>query len=334
MIECLFTLDYEIYGNGEGDLKDLVYEPARKLKQIFDQAGAKFVVFVEAAELEKMEMGGTDPAINDVKNQIKELHQQGYEVALHLHPQWCNACHRDGKWDLDYKEYNLCTLPENRITEIIDRSITYLRTTLEVSDYTPISFRAGNWLFQPTMTVAKVLAAHGIRIDSSVFKGGLQHQYGLDYRRAAENGYFWRFQADVNSPDPNGILVEIPIYTKMVPFWKMATAKRISLQQKAYSRRLVFRDKVYRLLDRARFRQPLKLDFCRMTLNELTAMMEDILKEDGQNPESFRPIVAIGHTKDLVDFKTVEDFLFFLREKKIPVSTFKDIYKNRLIVPD
>ena len=31
MIECIFTLDYEIYGNGTGALKDLVYEPAERL---------------------------------------------------------------------------------------------------------------------------------------------------------------------------------------------------------------------------------------------------------------------------------------------------------------
>ena len=28
MIECIFTIDYEIYGNGEGSLQQLVYEPA------------------------------------------------------------------------------------------------------------------------------------------------------------------------------------------------------------------------------------------------------------------------------------------------------------------
>ena len=31
MIECIFTVDYEIYGNGTGALIDLVYEPAKQL---------------------------------------------------------------------------------------------------------------------------------------------------------------------------------------------------------------------------------------------------------------------------------------------------------------
>jgi len=30
MIDCIFTIDYEIYGNGEGSLRELVYEPTQK----------------------------------------------------------------------------------------------------------------------------------------------------------------------------------------------------------------------------------------------------------------------------------------------------------------
>jgi hypothetical protein len=326
MIECIFTIDYEIYGNGEGSLKELVYEPAQKLKDIFDQAGTKIVMFVEAAEMEKIEEFETDYAINDVKHQVKELYKQGHEIALHLHPQWYNARYENGKWALDYSEYNLCTLQKERITEIVDRSISYLRTALAASDFTPISFRAGNWLFQPTVAVANVLAEHGIKIDSSVFKGGLQHQYALDYLPAVRNGYFWKFQDDVNTPDPSGALLEIPIYTQRVPFWKMATKKRISLRQKGSSGSRTAKQRLYRLLDMARFWHPLKLDFCRMTIDELTRMVNTVIREDQQDPTSFRPIVAIGHTKDLTDFETVEYFLSYLDKKGIVVTTFEKIY--------
>ena len=326
MIECIFTIDYEIYGNGDGSLKELVYEPARKLKGIFDEAGAKLVAFVEAAELEMIENSRTDSAINEVKRQVKELYQQGHEIALHLHPQWYNARYESGGWVLDYTEYNLCLLPEKRITEIVDRSISYLRAVLADPDYRPFSFRAGNWLFQPTMPVAKVLSERGVKIDSSVFKGGLQHQYSLDYRPASKNGDFWRFKEDVNKPDPNGAILELPIYTKRVPFWKMVTGKRLGLQRQSSTGTKTVIQKRYRLLDRARFWYPLKFDFCRMTLKELTGIVDTVLREDQQDPTSLRPLVAIGHTKDLVDFKTVELFLSYLDKKGIPVTTFDEIY--------
>jgi hypothetical protein len=328
MVECIFTIDYEIYGNGEGSLTDLVLEPAKELKAIFDRAGSTFTVFVEAAELEKMDTLRTDPAIDAVKDQIRDFHQEGFEIALHLHPQWCNAQYQNGAWALDHTEYNLCPLGMDRINEIVEGAIAYLRSVVSAPAFTPISFRAGNWLFQPTRTLARVLANHNIKIDSSVFKGGLQHEHNLDYRRAVSNGYYWTFRDDVTRRDPAGPLLEIPIHTRMVPFWKMVTAKRISLQQKGAVGARRSRQRIYRLLDFIRFWQPLKFDFCRMTLPELVSMVEAAISQDRLNPELLTPIVAIGHTKDLVDFRSIELFLSYLKKREIPISTLRGIYEK------
>ena len=278
------------------------------------------------AEFEKIEANGTDAAIDLVKKQIEEFYRDGFEVGLHLHPQWCNARYERGGWILDYSEYNLCTLPRTRIDEIVEGSLSYLRRTVNCSDFTPLSFRAGNWLFQPTQTAASVLAEKGVRIDSSVFKGGRQHQHHLDYRPALNNSYYWPFERDVNEPDPVGSWIEVPIYTDMVPFWRMATSKRMSMKSGGGARSESVRQKWSRIHDRLRFHYPLKLDFCRMTLTELTSMMERIIREDQQDPETFRPVVAIGHTKDLTDFDTVNSLLSFLKRNQIAISTFPDIH--------
>ena len=290
MIECIFTIDYEIYGNGQGSLAELVFEPARKLKRVFDQAGAKFVLYVEAAELEKIAAARTDLAIDDVQRQVRDFHEQGFEVALHLHPQWYNATYENGGWLLDYGEYNLCELSKTRITELVDRSIAYLRKILGNPLFTPLAFRAGNWLFQPTATAAEVLFERGIKLDSSVFKGGLQHATHLDYRSAVSNGYSWKFQRDVNTPDSWGTLLEIPIYTRMVPLWRMLTGKRVSLQRKgdAAAHKTVRHKgarKMNRLRDYIRFRYPQKFDFCRMTLEEMVEVTEDAIQEDRKTPD-------------------------------------------------
>jgi hypothetical protein len=197
---------------------------------------------------------------------------------------------------------------------------------LGVADFTPLSFRAGNWLFQPTQEAAKVLADRGIKVDSSVFKGGLQHQHRLDYRQTLRNGYYWRFMNDTNVPDAEGALLELPIRTQMMPTWKMLTTKRIGLQRKGSSRNGSGEKKLYRLLDFLRLWSPLKFDFCRMTIDELTRMTDAVIREDEENPTLFRPIVAIGHTKDLIDFETVESFLSYLGKKRIRVSTFEEVY--------
>jgi hypothetical protein len=326
MIECIFTIDYEIYGNGEGSLKELVYDPAQQLKAIFDRIGAKFVVFVEAAEFEKIEAFCSDSGIEDVNRQIRELHEHGYEIGLHLHPQWCNARRQNGKWVLDYSEYNLCTLNPERIAEIVAGAIAYLRKVLGKPDFAPLSFRAGNWLLQPTQKVAEVLARNGIKIDSSVFRGGLQQQYGLDYRSAPAGSAWWRFLEDAATPDPAGLLLEVPIYTQPAPFWRMATRKRIGLQRKSSSGPRPISQRFYRWLDLMRWSQPLKFDFCRMTLKELIAITERALREAEKCGAGCRPMVAIGHSKDLVDFETIEAYLEYLRGRGIHISGFEDIY--------
>lgn len=326
MIECIFTIDYEIYGNGKGLLRELVYEPAERLRELFLRRKARFMVFVEVAELEMIEAKATDPDIGLIKHQIQDFNGQGFEIGLHLHPQWYNARFENERWLLNYSEYNLCTLPKKRIIEIIDRSIAYFRNILGVADFTPFSFRAGNWLFQPTRTTAKVLAERGIKVDSSVFKGGLQHQHKLDYRMARRNGHYWKFTDDVSKSDPGGALLELPIYTQMVPTWKMLTTKRVGLQRRASSADQNGKERLYRFLDFLRFQYPLKFDFCRMTIDELKKVLDTIVREDQQDPTSYRPIVAIGHTKDLVDFETIEKFLSYLEQKGITTTTFKEVY--------
>jgi hypothetical protein len=323
MIECIFTLDYEVYGNGEGSLRELVYEPGETLNGIFRKWNARFVAFVEVAEFEKIDKFETDPGIADVKRQIKEFHRDGHEIALHLHPQWSNARYENGRWALDYDEYNLCTLSRSRISQIVDQSLDYLRKTIAEPAFTPLSFRAGNWLFQPTETAASVLAEKGIRIDSSVFKGGRQHDNTLDYRSAIRNGYFWTFSCDVNETDSTGRWIEVPIYTEMVPFWKMSTSKRLGFTGGQGKGTRSAKQKVNRALDLLRFKYPRKLDFCRMTLDELTSTMERVVLEDQKTPDTYKPIVAIGHTKDLSDPQTVDDFLSFLNANQIAVSTFE-----------
>ena len=73
MIECVFTLDYEIYGNGEGSLRDLVLDPTRRLAKLFQEFGAPFVVFAEAVEFARMEEVQSDPDTAGVRAQLREL---------------------------------------------------------------------------------------------------------------------------------------------------------------------------------------------------------------------------------------------------------------------
>lgn len=326
MIDFVFTLDYEIYGNGEGSLQELVLEPAERLMSIFKKRKAEFVIFAEVAELQVIEAAGTDETIHQVKRQLREFCQKGTELGLHIHPQWYKARHNNGKWMLNYDEYNLCNLNRERMVQIIGHSIEYLRELLSVADFTPFSFRAGNWLFQPSQNLSNTLAAHGIKVDSSVFKGGIQHQNRLDYRRAIKNGDYWRFSNDVCIPDPQGILVELPIYARMVPAWQMLTTKRMQIQRKSPKTPQNVKERLLRILDYARYCHPIKFDYCRMTMNEMTHLLDAEIQKDLKDPTTYRPMIAIGHTKDLLDYGTIDHFLDYLLRKEIKISGFREVY--------
>jgi len=325
MIEVIFSLDYEIYGDATGSLRQLILEPTESLMNLFQKWHYPLVVFVEVAELERIYQEKSDQDIEVVFNQIQELNRQGHEIALHLHPQWSGAKYQNGRWEVDLSEYNLCSLPEERIREIVSDGIKFLRFILGKSNYVPISFRAGNWLFQPTQPAARILCEYGIKIDSSVFKGGRFKEYGVNYRKASRNGFFWRFWEDVAEPDPQGQMIEIPIYTSLVPFWEMLSRKRLQIEKKGQEegkRTGLFP----KLKNHLSLRYPKKLDFCRLTKTEIGEMLKEIRAVDWKSPSVLKPIVAIGHTKDLKDIDTADYFLSVLKESGLKVTTFRSIY--------
>ncbi len=321
MIECVFTLDYEIYGNGEGSLRDLVLDPTRRLAELFQEFDAPFVVFAEAVEFAKMEEAQSDPDTAEVRTQLRGLRAAGHEIALHLHPWWANARYEDGQWRLDWNERSICTLEPERVEIIVSGAIQYLRDGLDDPSFTPVSFRSGLWTMQPTPVIASALARHGVRVDSSAFKGGRVHELGLDYRPALGNDGFWRFGNDVNVPDPAGALWEVPIHTQMVPFWQMLGRKRLKLQSKMRSAG-ESTPLPRRWRDFLRFRYPRKLDFCRMTFQEMREAIEGVLGEQRARGEEHSLVVAIGHSKDFVDSEAVRRFLTLLKEQSAHVTTF------------
>lgn len=328
MIECIFTIDYEIYGNGRGSLKELAYEPTQKLSAIFDSRNARFVVFADVAELEMIEVKGADPAIELIIKQLKALYRRGFEIGLHIHPWWYGAQREDEKWILNYGTYNLCTQTKARIDEIIDRSIKYSRRLLGDPEFVPTSFRAGHLLFQPTRPLSDTLAERGIKVDSSVYKGGLWRQNNLDYRRAPKCAYYWKFTADVTIAESEGALLEVPIYTYMAPIWKLFTSKRVGLQQTSLTVNQTGKKIFGRLHDFLRFRYPLKFDLGQMTKSEMIQMINRIAGLDKECPSTYHPIVVIMHTKDPIDLNGVDSLLDYLKRSRIKISTLSDVYSK------
>jgi len=324
MIECVFTLDYEVFGNGTGSVRELVLEPADRLRRLFERYDSRFVVFPEVAELELIAAARSDPDIDDVAHQLRSLREGGFEVGLHLHPWWYNGRFEHGGWVLDYSEYNLCALDPARVAELLQKALHFLRSLVGDPGFTPMSFRAGHLLLQPGDAVVNVLTSLGISLDSSVYKGGRWRQHNLDYGATLKHGHFWRFEDDPTRRDAAGRMLEVPIHTEMVPTWTMLTSKRVGLERRAAGMSRGRRGLLSRLRD-VSYRRAEKLDFCVLSFDEMRAMIERVRAADRRDPSVYRPLVAIGHTKDLIDLDAVEQTLVYLKSAGISISGFERV---------
>ena len=67
-----------------------------------------------------------------------------------------------------------------------------------------------------------------------------------------------------------------------------------------------------------------------MTLGEMTTMLDRVQQADRETPGQFKPLVAIGHTKDLVDIAPIDAFLSLLEVRGIAVSSLEGVHARCL----
>ena len=111
MIGLALTLDYEVYGDGEGSLSELAVQPTAKFLEICYKYNAKTTIFVDVAEIlamRKLEIFKED--VRRVEDQLKFAHLNGHDIQLHIHPWWFDAKFVKGKWEFDYSIISLCDL--------------------------------------------------------------------------------------------------------------------------------------------------------------------------------------------------------------------------------
>lgn len=118
MISLIITIDYEIFGDGSGDVKKHIISPANQLLDICDKYGAKLTLMFEVAEywaFKELEERG---ALNLdyypsqlMAEQAANAIERGHDVQLHLHPQWLGAKYENGSWVVNFSWPRLSDLP-------------------------------------------------------------------------------------------------------------------------------------------------------------------------------------------------------------------------------
>jgi hypothetical protein len=223
MLNAIFSLDYEIHGNGEGCPRSLMVEPTSRLLDLLEEYGAKLTIMADVAEILKFreywdQFGQDDYHYGAVVEQLQDAVRRGHDVQLHLHCSYFNSHFEDGKWVQDWAEYNFALLSEQRLNEVVGIGKKFLEEQLRPIDanYRCNVFRAANWSMNPSRNAVRALVKNGFQIDTSVFKYG--HRDGLvsfDYSGAPSNLVPWPVdEKQICDRDEESSLIEVPIYAE------------------------------------------------------------------------------------------------------------------------
>lgn len=223
MLRIIFTLDYEIHGNGDGCPQDLMIEPTDRLLRLCDEYGAKLTIMADVAEILKFKehkdkYGHDDYWYDAIVDQLRRAIKNGHDVQLHIHSSYFNAEHDNGRWIQDWSEYNFASLPYERMDWMVRNCKHFLETVLRPVDpiYGCIAFRAANWSVSPSQNVVRTLVNNDIKIDTSIFKYGRRNGVvTFDYSQAYSPIVPWRVKEDdICGRDDTSRLWELPIYSE------------------------------------------------------------------------------------------------------------------------
>ena len=354
-VHIILTADYEIFGDGSGDVRRSVIEPTAQILELCEKYSAPMTLFFEVGEYwaflrerEKLiEDLGCDPAAL-MEEQGRAAHSRGHDLQLHLHPQWLEAKYENKKWILNMDHWRLPKLPlgaveeESSITGALYRGKQTLEGMLQPVNpaYACLAFRAGALCIQPSADFHQAAKTVGLRIDSSVSKGyvNLQPPSLVDFREAHHRHRPWYADPmDIIRPgvrEPNGLL-EVPIASIRQP-----VIKQISLSEVLTHFRGAPKDNAVHPSPSAPMSFPSRLrrlftpvytgwDFGLPSGRRLVKILEKLIRDCDQ---PVNPLVMIGHPKTFFAPHGFEGFLRLTKEKFIDVgraqfSTFPEFLK-------
>jgi hypothetical protein len=350
MLKVLFTLDYEIHGNGDGCPLELMVEPTARMMDLFERYGAKLTIMADVAEILKFrefrdQTGRDDYHYEPIVTQLKDAIRRGHDVQLHLHCSYFNARNEDGRWVQDWSEYNFAGLSEQRLNEVVRIGKDFLEQQLRPvdPDYRCNVFRAANWSVHPSRNVVRALVNNGIEIDTSVFKYGRREGIvSFDYSNAFSNLRPWRAaEDDVCLKDENSHLLEVPIYSERRWIGAFVTPQRFQRARMSRRHRLAStagngtahngatrRGKLARMLGLLTQRHAWKADFNQCSGSQLVRALGRASVAHGSNGESL-PFVLIGHSKLFSQYneRSLETFLHHVAgyPKNFRFGKFRDL---------
>lgn len=327
MENLVLTLDYELYGDGSGDVFRHVIEPTRELMRYFDDKGIKTTIFVEMVEFNRLDqewhkgnqMGYDTNPFDAVAQQIQSIYRHGHDVQLHLHPQWVNAHYLNGKWLVDDDNWMLGNYDEvNGITleQLILSNMQSLERIIRQVDpaYRCVALRAGGYNVQPSERLVRAMKSTGMKLDSSIVPMAVQQgkHAQFDFTRCSPAMDYWHVDTSLEVAScGDAQLVELPLASMPVRrIQKLFSRARLkSILNNSASATASFQDKANStgdnsLIGKIRYlfeTEYVTWDFCLMGRNMHRRFLRTL--------KNRKMAVLVGHPKGFTSLATIQSLL-------------------------
>lgn len=341
VINLVFTDDWELRGNGSGDMDRLQFEPMKRLLDIFDKHGVRSTFMAEVMQQvtfrrEQARHAELGLMADRWDEHVRDAYSRGHDVQLHVHSQWSKARFENGRWMLD-GEWSLLKCTPETIASMVSRGKSYLEELFCPIDrgYRCVAFRASYLAVAPSPFMLRLLAEHGIELDLSIV-GGLKvntRHVHLDYTECDED--LVPFYPNMNdarrvSAEPEPIVC-VPIFhftgsrlsvakqivAKIIDRWSNAPepSAKLGLVQAApdpsveLGRASMASQAMDKIIRPVLFGKHLTADVGQFGLRLLREMISAVRRKAARSGLAELPVVITNHTKNMRDFAGFDRFL-------------------------
>ena len=212
--------DWEIRGNGLGNVAHLQYVPALVLMGLARELGFRLSFMVELGQqLAFLRFAGKDANLGIQarlwEDTVRLMWANGCDVQPHIHPQWFRSRYLDGYIHVE-GNWNIATYDEPERRSMISESFDYLRTLLRQTDsaYEITAYKAGAHALQPSGGILDNLAQQGVGLVMGPRLGmsTITRDFFVDYRQMEESTFpYCPNSEDVNRVGPDRGIVVLPM---------------------------------------------------------------------------------------------------------------------------
>lgn len=331
--------DWEVMGNGLGNVAQLQYLPSLFLMKTLRKLGANMTFMVDVVH----QLRYFSPDIKDrnllLQRRLWEenvllMKDYGFDVQLHLHPQWFRA-RQEGEHFLLSNNWNIGRYQPEDQAAIVGEGIDYLEQLVRQVDpsYKTIAFKGGSWGLQPSETLFASLAAKGVRIVMGVRNGLKLPKSGTDYTNTEERvmPYYpdYRDIRKVATAPQEIVIIPQPEYApSLIPMmalgWDMVKQKLLGRDDTAHYYGEPIPATIRQLsplLEEKKFTlslHPYKthLKIGNQPYTYLKASIDTIIARLKDAPEARIPLVMESHTKNyLLHYGPIERFLDYVMNR-------------------